>query len=81
MNKVQATLDELQLYIQQKSAKKVDSKPKVVVHIDGIQSEIQESEVKTTDEDISVEKDNVTSDDQIDEVVEITDESPCFSSL
>lgn len=77
--KVQVTLDKLQLYNQQKSAKMVDSKPKVVVYTDEIQNftdksqvEIQESEVKTTNEDINGDEVDVTSDDQFDELVEFT---------
>lgn len=38
MNKIQVSLKKLQLYIQQKNAKVVDSKPKVVVHTNGIQN-------------------------------------------
>lgn len=45
MKKVQAIFEKLQLYIRQKSANVVDSKPKVIVHADGIQRVTEKPEV------------------------------------
>lgn len=60
--RTQDTLDKLQLYLQQKSAKVTDLKPEDVVHNDEVpvveekpKEEFQETEDKTTNEDPNVE--------------------------